>query len=79
VKSEINYEQIYNNLMNVSDFILEKILTDRHFRMQTALALGVTERNVHILATKNSDNLTKFAAYKFYRSTGLKEKDIFAP
>ena len=63
--------------MNVSTLILEKIKTDRVFRQHTALALGVTERNVEILASKNSDNLTKAAAVKFYKSIGLKEKEIF--
>lgn len=63
--------------MRVSPLILEKIKNDRVFRQHTALALGVTERNVEILGTKNSDNLTKAAAVKFYKSTGLKEKDIF--
>ncbi len=64
--------------MNVSDLIIDKIVTDKSFRLQTALALGVTERNVQILASKNSDNLTKYAAIKFFKSTGLKEKEIFA-
>lgn len=63
--------------MRVSSLILEKIKNDREFRQYTALALGVTERNVEILGTKNSDNLTKAAAVKFYKSTGLKDKEIF--
>ena len=63
--------------MRVSSLILEKIKTDRVFRQHTALALGVTERNVEILGVKNSDNLTKAAAVKFYKSTGLKDKEIF--
>jgi len=63
--------------MNVSTLILEKIVNDKDFRLRTALALGVTERNVQILAKNNSDNLTKAAAVKFYKSTGLKDKDIF--
>lgn len=63
--------------MRVSPLILEKIKNDRVFRQYTAIALGVTERNVEILGTKNSDNLTKAAAVKFYLSTGLKEEDIF--
>jgi hypothetical protein len=63
--------------MRVSSLILEKIKTDRVFRQHTALALGVTERNVEILGKKNSDNLTKAAAIKFYKSTGLKDKEIF--
>lgn len=78
INNEINYEQIYSNLMNVSNLILEKIATNRTFRLQTALALGVTERNVQILASKNSDNLTKYAAIKFFMSTGLKENEIIA-
>ncbi len=63
--------------MNISRLVREKILNEKSFRLQTALALGVTERNVQILATKNSDNLTKYAAVKFFKSTGLKEKEIF--
>lgn len=63
--------------MRVSPLILKKIKNDRVFRQRTALALGVTERNVEILGTKNSDNLTKAAAVKFYLSTGLKEEEIF--
>lgn len=65
--------------MNVSTLIIEKLLNDKDFRLRTALALGVTERNVQILATKNSDNLTKAAAVRFYKSTGIKEKDIYEP
>lgn len=65
--------------MNVSELIIDKIVNDKSFRLQTALALGVTERNVQILASKNSDNLTKYAAIKFFKSIGLKEKEIFAP
>ncbi len=64
--------------MKVSDLILEKIVKDRFFRLQTAIALGVTERNVQILASKNSENLTKYAAIKFFLSTGLKENEIIA-
>lgn len=63
--------------MRVSQLILDKIKTDRVFRQYTALALGVTERNVELLAERNSDNLTKIAAVKYYKSTGLKEKEIF--
>lgn len=65
--------------MNVSTLIIEKLLNDKDFRLRTALALGVTERNVQILASKNSDNLTKAAAVRFYKSTGIKEKDIYEP
>lgn len=63
--------------MNVSTLIKEKLLNDKDFRLRTALALQVTERNVQNLAKNNSDNLTKAAAVKFYKSTGLKDKEIF--
>lgn len=63
--------------MRVSPLIIEKLLNDKNFRLNTALALGVTERNVQILADKNSDNLTKMAAVKYYKSTGLTEEEIF--
>jgi hypothetical protein len=63
--------------MKVTPLIIEKLLNDKIFRLNTALALGVTERNVQQLAERNSDNLTKMAAVKYYKSTGLKDKDIF--
>ena len=63
--------------MNISTLIKEKLLNDKDFRLRTALALQVTERNVQNLAKNNSDNLTKAAAVKFYKSTGLKDKEIF--
>lgn len=63
--------------MKVSALIIEKLLNDKKFRLSTALALGVSERNVQQLAERNSDNLTKMAAVQYYRSTGLKDKDIF--
>lgn len=74
-----SYEQKYLNNMKVSQIIIEKLLNDKNFRLNTALSLNVTERNIQILAEKNSDNsnLTKAAAVKFYKSTGLKEKNIF--
>ena len=62
--------------MKVKPLIIEKLLNDKIFRLKTALALGVTERNVQQLAERNSDNLTKMAAVKFYKSTGLKESEI---
>lgn len=63
--------------MRVSQLILDKIKNDRVFRQHTALALGVTERNVELLGLRKSDNLTKYNAVKFYKSTGLKEEEIF--
>jgi len=63
--------------MKVTSLIIEKLLNDKIFRLNTALALGVTERNVQQLAERNSDNLTKMAAVKYYKSTGLKESEIF--
>jgi hypothetical protein len=65
--------------MKVSQIIIEKLLSDKKFRLNTALALNVTERNIQILADKNSENsnLTKASAIKFYKTTGLKEEDIF--
>ncbi|WP_298118047.1 hypothetical protein [Flavobacterium sp.] len=63
--------------MKVSQIIVEKLLNDKNFRLNTALALGVTERNVINLAKSNSDNLTKMAAVNFYKSTGLKDDEIF--
>lgn len=66
-----------NKEMKVSPLIIGKLINDKIFRLNTALALGVTERNIQELTKRNSDNLTKAAAVKFYKSTGLKEKEIF--
>lgn len=63
--------------MKVSALIIQKLLKDKKFRLSTALALGVTERNVQQLAERNSDNLTKMAAVEYYRSTGLSDEQIF--
>lgn len=74
-----SYEQNYTNKMKLSQFIIEKLLNDKNFRLNTAMALGVSERNVQILADKNdvNSNLTKMAAVNFYKSTGLTESEIF--
>ena len=76
-----SYEQNYTKKMKVSQLIIEKLLTDKNFRLNTALALGVSERNVQILADKNdvNSNLTKMAAILYYRSTGLTDAEIFEP
>jgi len=65
--------------MKLTQFIIEKLLTDKNFRLNTAMALGVSERNVQILADKNdvNSNLTKMAAVNYYRSTGLTDAEIF--
>jgi hypothetical protein len=63
--------------MNISLLIQEKLLNDKDFRLNTALALNVSERNIQELAKRRSDNLTKAAAVKYYKSTGLKESEIF--
>lgn len=63
--------------MNISLLIKEKLLNDKEFRLSTALALNVSERNVQELAKRGSDNLTKAAAVKYFKSTGLKESEIF--
>ena len=65
------------NTMKVTQLIIEKLLNDKKFRLSTALALGVSERNVQQLAQRNSDNLTKMAAVKVYREHGLTDEQIF--
>ena len=63
--------------MKVTQLIIEKLLNDKKFRLSTALALGVSERNVQQLAQRNSDNLTKMAAVKVYREHGFTDEQIF--
>ena len=70
------YVQNYILKMKVTQIIIEKLLNDTKFRLNTALALGVTERNVYNLAKSNSDNLTKAAAVEYFKSTGLTEDEI---
>lgn len=72
-----SYEQNYTKGMRVSPQIIEKLINDKNFRLKTALALQVSERNVQILAEKNSDNLTKMAAVMVYRGEGFTDEDIF--
>lgn len=62
--------------MRVSPLIIEKLTNDKIFRLNTAIALGVSELNVKRLAESNSDNLTKAAAVKYFLSTGLTESEI---
>lgn len=70
------YVQNYILKMKVTQIIIEKLLNDTKFRLNTALALGVTERNVYNLAKSKSDNLTKAAAVEYFKSTGLTEDEI---
>ena len=63
--------------MKVSNIILEKIKDDLTFRLQLALALNISERQVQNLGKKNSENLTKYTAVEFYKSQGLSEDEIF--
>lgn len=71
------YALFYTKGMRVSPQIIEKLINDKNFRLKTALALQVSERNVQILAEKNSDNLTKMAAVMVYRGEGFTDEDIF--
>lgn len=63
--------------MKVHNIILEKIKNDLTFRLQLALALNISERQVQNLGKKNSENLTKYKAVEFYKSQGLTEDEIF--
>lgn len=65
--------------MKLSQFLIEKLTNDKNFRLNTAIALDVSERNVEILTRKNgvNSNLTKMAAVNFYKSTGLTDAEIF--
>jgi hypothetical protein len=62
--------------MNIS-LIQEKLLNDKDFRLNTVLALKCFRKKHSELAKRRSDNLTKAAAVKYYKSTGLKESEIF--
>lgn len=62
--------------MKPSELILEKLRNDIKFRLNTALALEVGERNVQYLAQKKSKNLLKKPALDFYLSTGLTMDEI---
>lgn len=62
--------------MQVSIKITDKLLSDRKFRLQTADALEVSERNVENLAKSRSSNLTKLAAVMVYKKYGFKQSEI---
>jgi len=74
-----SYEQNYINKMKISQVIIEKLLNNKNFRLNTALVLGMTERMVQINAQNNTvnGNLTKAAAVKYFKSQGFKEEEIF--
>lgn len=65
--------------MNISKAIRNRILKDDEFRLHTALKLRVSEKNVRYLAKTNSDNLTKYAAVKYFFSCGYTEEQTFEP
>lgn len=62
--------------MKVSKIILEKLRNDIKFRLNTALALEVGERNVQYLVKEESKNLLKKPAIDYYLSTGLTLEEI---
>lgn len=63
--------------MRVSKLIIEKILTDSAFSGELAIALGVKQQSVIALAKRNSEKLTLYRAFLFYREKGFEETDIF--
>lgn len=63
-------------IMKVSKIILEKLRNDLNFRLNTALALEVGERNVQYLVDRESKNLLKKPAIDYYLSTGLTLEEI---
>jgi hypothetical protein len=63
--------------MKVSQTIKEKLLNDKDFRLNTALKLDTTERTIMNYAHAGSDNLTKYAAVKYFKKCGFSEKEIF--
>jgi len=65
--------------MKISQLIIEKLLNDKNFRLNTALVLGTTERMVQINAQNNTvnGNLTKIAAVNYFKSQGFQEEEIF--
>lgn len=64
--------------MKISTLLLEKIKSDREFRMKLAIALGISERQVQNLVKANSENLTKYKAVEFFQSEGFTLEEIFA-
>ena len=74
-----SYEQKYKTKMKISQLIIEKLLNDKNFRLNTALVLGTTERMVQINAQNNTvnGNLTKIAAVNYFKSQGFQEEEIF--
>lgn len=63
--------------MKVSQTILQKLANDADFRLNTALALKVSERTIKDYVKCESDNLTKYAAVLYYKKCGFTEEQIF--
>ncbi len=62
--------------MKVSEFILNKILTDSTFSGELAIKLGIKQQSVIGLAKRNSEKLTLYQAILFYQEKGFSIEEI---
>ncbi len=67
--------------MNISALILDKINTDRNFRLELAMAINLSERQIQNLVVSHkkgkSVRLRDAFAVEFFRSKGFTDAQIF--
>jgi hypothetical protein len=65
--------------MKVTEFILNKILTDKDFSGRLSMRMGIKQNSLEQLAGRNSTKLTLYAAILFYKECGFTDEQIFEP
>lgn len=65
--------------MKISKKIIDRLKTDKKFRLETGLALNVGETAIREMAKNNAINgsLTKTAAVNYFKSKGFTDSEIF--
>jgi hypothetical protein len=65
--------------MIVTKKVINRIKTDREFRLQLAIVLAVTENAISKMAERNAEHgkLTTIAAQKFFLKNGFDAAEIY--
>lgn len=62
----------------VSQLIVDKILSDNAFSLELANRIGVQQQSVKAMARRESKILTLYVAVLFYMENGFSEEQIFS-
>lgn len=63
--------------MNLSSFLLEKIIKDNQFSLKIALILDIQQVSVRALARNASEKLAHAKLVDFYKKEGFTEEQIW--